>query len=130
MSHTIRVSSKVVEQLKNIKSSVGANSLDEVLSKLISLFDEYNNQKDKKKKSTKKNNATKKQTQAKNNPESNAVLILNRIFSDEKTIKFATGIDNDGYKWLVHIFQKQVREFYDIESLWGDAKITAVQTTY
>ncbi|MDJ0645660.1 MAG: ribosome silencing factor [Flavobacteriaceae bacterium] len=31
---------------------------------------------------------------------------------------------------VVHIFQKQVREFYDIESLWGDAKITSVQTTY
>ena len=25
---------------------------------------------------------------------------------------------------VVHIFQKQVREYYDIESLWGDAKIT------
>ncbi len=25
---------------------------------------------------------------------------------------------------VVHIFQKQMREFYDIESLWGDAKIT------
>ncbi len=24
----------------------------------------------------------------------------------------------------VHIFQKQAREFYDIENLWGDAKIT------
>ncbi|CAA0161653.1 ribosome silencing factor [Tenacibaculum maritimum] len=27
---------------------------------------------------------------------------------------------------VVHIFQKQVREFYDIESLWGDAKITSI----
>lgn len=27
---------------------------------------------------------------------------------------------------VVHIFQKQVREFYDIESLWGDAKITNI----
>ena len=25
---------------------------------------------------------------------------------------------------VVHVFQKQIREFYDIESLWGDAKIT------
>lgn len=31
---------------------------------------------------------------------------------------------------VVHIFQKQVREFYDIESLWGDAKATSIQTTY
>lgn len=27
---------------------------------------------------------------------------------------------------VVHIFQKHVREFYDIESLWGDAKITEI----
>ncbi|QNM84144.1 ribosome silencing factor [Polaribacter pectinis] len=28
---------------------------------------------------------------------------------------------------VVHIFQKHVREFYDIESLWGDAKITEIK---
>lgn len=27
---------------------------------------------------------------------------------------------------VVHIFQKQTRDFYDIESLWGDAKITQI----
>lgn len=27
---------------------------------------------------------------------------------------------------VVHIFQKQVRDYYDIESLWGDAKITQI----
>ena len=27
---------------------------------------------------------------------------------------------------VVHIFQKSTREFYDIESLWGDAKITVI----
>ncbi|ARV07767.1 ribosome silencing factor [Polaribacter sp. SA4-10] len=27
---------------------------------------------------------------------------------------------------VVHIFQKNVREFYDIESLWGDAVITEI----
>lgn len=31
---------------------------------------------------------------------------------------------------VVHIFQKHVREFYNIESLWGDAKITTIQTNY
>jgi ribosome-associated protein len=30
---------------------------------------------------------------------------------------------------VVHVFQKQVREYYDIESLWGDAKITEIPTT-
>ncbi|MFY0630164.1 MAG: ribosome silencing factor [Flavobacteriaceae bacterium] len=27
---------------------------------------------------------------------------------------------------VVHVFQKHVREFYDIESLWGDAKVTTI----
>lgn len=31
---------------------------------------------------------------------------------------------------VIHIFQKHVREFYNIESLWGDAKITTIQTKY
>lgn len=28
---------------------------------------------------------------------------------------------------VVHVFQKHVRDFYDIESLWGDAKITEIK---
>ncbi|MDK2770821.1 ribosome silencing factor [Flavobacterium haoranii] len=31
---------------------------------------------------------------------------------------------------VVHVFQKHVREFYNIESLWGDAKITSINTNY
>jgi len=31
---------------------------------------------------------------------------------------------------VVHVFQKHIREFYDIESLWGDAKTTIVETSY
>lgn len=27
---------------------------------------------------------------------------------------------------IVHVFQKQYREFYDLESLWGDAKETSI----
>tara|TARA_B100000809_G_scaffold265985_1_gene326660 strand:- start:1995 stop:2366 length:372 start_codon:yes stop_codon:yes gene_type:complete len=30
---------------------------------------------------------------------------------------------------VVHVFQKQIREFYDIEGLWGDAKITTISTS-
>ena len=30
----------------------------------------------------------------------------------------------------VHVFQKHTREYYDIESLWGDAKITVIETSY
>ena len=29
---------------------------------------------------------------------------------------------------VVHIFQKQFRDHYDIESLWGDAKITKIES--
>ncbi len=31
---------------------------------------------------------------------------------------------------VVHVFQKQIREYYDIESLWGDAKTTVIETSY
>ncbi|PZW39720.1 ribosome-associated protein [Mesonia algae] len=31
---------------------------------------------------------------------------------------------------VVHVFQKHIREFYDIEGLWGDAKTTTIPTNY
>ena len=31
---------------------------------------------------------------------------------------------------VVHVFQKHIREFYDIEGLWGDAKMVTIETTY
>jgi ribosome-associated protein len=31
---------------------------------------------------------------------------------------------------VVHVFQKNIREYYRIESLWGDAKITTIETNY
>jgi len=31
---------------------------------------------------------------------------------------------------VVHVFQKQVREYYAIEELWGDAMITNIPTNY
>ncbi|WP_353779814.1 ribosome silencing factor [Winogradskyella sp. 3972H.M.0a.05] len=45
---------------------------------------------------------------------------------------------NDNAEWVlmdyvnvvVHVFQKHIREFYDIESLWGDAKTTVIETSY
>ncbi|MGB5274859.1 MAG: ribosome silencing factor [Flavobacteriaceae bacterium] len=30
---------------------------------------------------------------------------------------------------VVHVFQKHIREFYDIEGLWGDAKVTLVDSS-
>ena len=43
---------------------------------------------------------------------------------------------NDNGEWVlmdyinvvVHVFQKQKREYYDIENLWGDAKLTKVKS--
>ena len=46
------------------------------------------------------------------------------------------GLDNsewvlmDYVNVVVHVFQQHTREFYDIESLWGDAKITSITTSY
>ncbi|MFY7664626.1 MULTISPECIES: ribosome silencing factor [Flavobacterium] len=31
---------------------------------------------------------------------------------------------------VVHVFQKHIREYYNIESLWGDAKITSIPSNY
>ncbi len=30
---------------------------------------------------------------------------------------------------VVHVFQKHIREFYDIEGLWGDAKVTLIDSS-
>ena len=30
---------------------------------------------------------------------------------------------------VVHVFQKQIREYYDIEGLWGDAKFTIIESS-
>jgi ribosome-associated protein len=46
------------------------------------------------------------------------------------------GLDNsewvlmDYVNVVVHVFQNHIREFYDIESLWGDAKITSIAPSY
>lgn len=31
---------------------------------------------------------------------------------------------------VVHVFQKQIREYYNIEELWGDAKTTQITSNY
>jgi len=36
----------------------------------------------------------------------------------------------DNVNVVVHVFQKHIREFYDIEGLWGDAKVTMVESSY
>ena len=45
---------------------------------------------------------------------------------------------NDNAEWVlmdyvdvvVHVFQKHIREYYDIEGLWGDAVTTTIETSY
>ena len=31
---------------------------------------------------------------------------------------------------VVHVFQKHIREYYDIEGLWGDAKSVKIESTH
>ena len=46
------------------------------------------------------------------------------------------GLDNaewvlmDYVNVVVHVFQKHIREYYDIESLWGDAKTTLIESNF
>jgi len=46
------------------------------------------------------------------------------------------GSDNDEWVLIDYVnvvvngFQKQVREYYDIEGLWGDAKVTSVESSF
>lgn len=61
--------------------------------------------------------------------------------SVEETVKEKLGINawhRDGYRnsiWIlvdygdimVHVFQKDAREFYNLEGLWADAKINSVE---
>ena len=45
---------------------------------------------------------------------------------------------NDNAEWVlidyvnivVHVFQKQIRKYYNIEELWGDAKTTEIASNY
>jgi ribosome-associated protein len=45
---------------------------------------------------------------------------------------------NDNAEWVlidyinvvVHVFQRQTREYYNIEELWGDAKTTKIASNY
>ena len=73
------------------------------------------------------------------NTQVNAIVSsITKIVSKETKDKpwHVEGTDNaewvliDYSNVVVHVFQKHIREFYDIEGLWGDAKVTAIATTY
>ena len=63
--------------------------------------------------------------------------VLKRVSKALKEKPFHTeGLDNaewvliDYVNVVVHIFQKQIREYYNLEELWGDAKSTKIATNY
>ena len=45
---------------------------------------------------------------------------------------------NDNAEWVlmdyvnvvVHVFQKHIRDYYDIDGIWGDAVTTTIETSY
>lgn len=76
---------------------------------------------------------------ANSNTQVNAIVgSVQKIVSKELKDKpwHVEGTDNaewvlmDYVNIVVHIFQKHIREYYNIESLWGDAKITTIENKY
>ena len=69
----------------------------------------------------------------------NAIVssIQKTVSKDLKEKPFHTE-GNDNAEWvlidyvnvIVHVFQKQIREYYNIEGLWGDAKTTKIPSNY
>ncbi|MFD2543672.1 ribosome silencing factor [Lacinutrix gracilariae] len=73
------------------------------------------------------------------NTQVNAIVnsVQKRVSKDLKDKPWhIEGLDNsewvliDYVNVVVHVFQKHIREYYDIESLWGDAKTTVIETNY
>jgi ribosome-associated protein len=63
--------------------------------------------------------------------------VLKRVSKALKEKPFHTeGLDNaewvliDYVNVVVHIFQNQIREYYNLEELWGDAKSTQIVSNY
>ena len=63
--------------------------------------------------------------------------VLKRVSRALKEKPFHTeGLDNaewvliDYVNVVVHIFQNQIREYYNLEELWGDAKSTQIASNY
>lgn len=42
----------------------------------------------------------------------------------------ATWILLDYYNIVVHVFQREIRSYYKLEELWGDAQITRIKESY
>ena len=63
--------------------------------------------------------------------------ITKKVSKEMKEKPFQTE-GNENAEWVlidyinvvVHVFQKQIREYYNIEELWGDAKTTNVASNY
>jgi ribosome-associated protein len=78
-------------------------------------------------------------TNGNSNTQVNAIVnSIQKIVSKEIKDKpwHVEGSDNgewilmDYVSIVVHVFQKHIREYYNIEDLWGDAKITVIENKY
>lgn len=73
------------------------------------------------------------------NTQVNAIVnSVQRVVSKETKDKPWHVEGQDNAEWVLmdyvdivlHVFQKPIREYYNIEGLWGDAKITSIPTNY
>ena len=78
-------------------------------------------------------------TNGNSNTQVNAIVnSIQKIVSKEIKDKPWHVEGSDNGEWIlmdyvtivVHVFQKHIREYYNIEDLWGDAKITVIENKY
>lgn len=55
---------------------------------------------------------------------------LNIRVGHREGIQNATWVLLDFRDIVVHIFQKEIREYYQLEALWGDARQTRIEESY
>lgn len=55
---------------------------------------------------------------------------LNERVGHREGLENATWVLLDYYNIVVHVFQREIRSYYKLEELWGDAQITRIKESY